>query len=59
LKLKRCCDREQLKRCCDREQVLKAILSKGEFQLNEEEREHELDAMFRDVSNSQPNKTNL
>lgn len=31
-------------------QVLRVILSKGEFQLNEEEREHELEAMFRDVS---------
>ena len=49
----------KLKRSCDGEQVLKAILSKGEFQLNEEEREHELDAMFRDVSISQPNKTSL
>ena len=31
-------------------QVLKVMLSKGEFQLNEEEREQELEAMFRDVS---------
>ncbi len=38
-----------LSRCCNRFQVLKVILSKGEFQLNEDEREHELDAMFRDV----------
>ncbi len=34
----------------NRYQVLKVILSKGEFQLNEDEREHELEAMFRDVS---------
>jgi hypothetical protein len=31
-------------------QVLKVILSKGEFQLNEDEREQELESMFRDVS---------
>jgi ribosome maturation protein SDO1 len=31
-------------------QVLKVMLSKGEFQLNEDEREQELESMFRDVS---------
>lgn len=35
--------------CTDLDSVLKVILSKGEFQLNEDEREHELEAMFRDV----------